>query len=224
MIIINPALQGEVVVLPKSTIKVRGPALANQSCCGLDITSETRPMAKPRLTASILAMLEARVKFLTASGSNARWPANPSPSCRNAKSIPGMSSRRNLSERSHHRSRRLNGSRYAESQGSMAGKAGGHSPNPTWNCRRTWSANAFGKICLWKRKRWTRSAWATKRGKPSAAAVLHFGATLSNIDPSLDFTFQLQGPPLQQCQTILRLCETDSATSWRAERFWWGKW
>ena len=64
MIIINPALQGEVVVLPKSTIKVRGPALANQSCCGLDITSEARPMAKPRLTASILAMLEARVKLL----------------------------------------------------------------------------------------------------------------------------------------------------------------
>jgi len=35
MAIVNPRLQGEVLFLPKSTIKVRGPALANPSCYGL---------------------------------------------------------------------------------------------------------------------------------------------------------------------------------------------
>ena len=64
MAIINPGLQGEVFVLPKSTIKVRGPTLANRLSYGLDITTETRPMASPRLTASVLAMLETRVALV----------------------------------------------------------------------------------------------------------------------------------------------------------------
>ena len=44
--------------------KVLGPALANRSCYGLDITTEARPIASPRLTASVLAMFETRVKLL----------------------------------------------------------------------------------------------------------------------------------------------------------------
>eukprot|EP00435_Cladocopium_sp_Y103_P070173 s58_g34.t1 len=61
MVISNPALQGEALVLQHCTVKVRGPALANQSSYAFDITAGTRPMAQPRLTPSAL---EARVKLL----------------------------------------------------------------------------------------------------------------------------------------------------------------
>ena len=65
MAVINPALPGETFILPESCIKVRGPALDAESCYGMDITAATRPMAQPRLTASLLAMLRARVKLAT---------------------------------------------------------------------------------------------------------------------------------------------------------------
>ena len=51
-------------LLPGSTCKVLGPALANRSCHGLDMTTEARPIASPCLTASVLAMFETRVKLL----------------------------------------------------------------------------------------------------------------------------------------------------------------
>ena len=61
MAVINAALPAETFILPDSCIKVRGPPLGDDTCYGFDITSETRPMAQPRLTASLFAMLQARI-------------------------------------------------------------------------------------------------------------------------------------------------------------------
>ena len=59
MAVVNPVLAGETFILPDSCIKVRGSALREESCYGVDITTAT--MAQPRLTASLLAMLRAQV-------------------------------------------------------------------------------------------------------------------------------------------------------------------
>eukprot|EP00438_Fugacium_kawagutii_P002158 Skav219899 [mRNA] locus=scaffold841:210630:212576:+ [translate_table: standard] len=64
MLVINPKLTGEILILPDSCIRVRGPHMKGAQVYGLDLTTSTRPMAAPRLTPFLLAMLRARVHLV----------------------------------------------------------------------------------------------------------------------------------------------------------------